>query len=444
MRSTAFYNALPDGTVKQVNPFTGTRVWAVPERGKKPVMQAEPLPIPVSSHLHSPEDYCVFCETRYYETSPEKTRIVATGAAYATLHHLPADRYFETTAEFRRLPNLFEIVSTEYWKKNYGYTLSDDLIRQKERYLASPEGRAHIESILRYKLAVLQDTTPDTLTLSEPLIDAMSDSFFGGCHELIVPRRHWATHGDGTVAHNSSGHLTTEQHFRYMRFAVDAVADIISHNPYARYVSVFQNWLAPAGASFDHLHKQLVAIDEWSETTIKQIGRMSTEPNAFNTDGPGLAAYYGLLLAENDHALAFVGIGHRFPTIEVYSRSNAVRPWKHTNTEIRAISDMVHAMHKAIGSEIACNEEWHYTPLDAPYPIPWHIFIRLRLNTLAGFEGGTGIFIHTITPAELCDMMIPRLFALRSTESIAPLAIADECKIGINPLRYIEAYSHRM
>ena len=33
-------------------------------------------------------------------------------------------------------------------------------------------------------------------------------------------------------------------------------------NRYARYVVVFQNWLKPAGASFDHLHKQLVAVDE--------------------------------------------------------------------------------------------------------------------------------------------------------------------------------------
>ena len=32
-------------------------------------------------------------------------------------------------------------------------------------------------------------------------------------------------------------------------------------NQHIAYVSVFQNWLAPAGASFEHLHKQLVAID---------------------------------------------------------------------------------------------------------------------------------------------------------------------------------------
>ena len=33
-----FYNVMPDGTVKQINPFTGTEVWAVPGRGSKPLL----------------------------------------------------------------------------------------------------------------------------------------------------------------------------------------------------------------------------------------------------------------------------------------------------------------------------------------------------------------------------------------------------------------------
>ncbi len=431
------YSVLPDGTVKQVNPFTGTRVWAVPERGKKPDTHLPPAS--PRQHLHSPEDYCVFCETRYFETSPEKARITAVDDTYTTLYNLPASRYFETIAEVRRLPNLFEIITMDYWKKNYGHALSDELLHRKEEYLAEPEGRAHIEGILRYKLAALRDSTPEAVELTEPMIHSMSDAFFGGSHELIVPRRHLATNTDGAVVHNSSGQLTPELHFHYTQFAVDAIVDIFSHNPYARYVSVFQNWLAPAGASFDHLHKQLVAIDEWGKTTIQQIEMEKKEPNAFTIYGPNLAARHDLLLAENEHAIAFVGIGHRFPTVEVYSRSNVLRPWEHSRDEIHAMSDMVHAIHRAIGSDVACNEEWHYTPPGATHPMPWQILIRLRLNTLAGFEGGTGIFIHTITPAELRDMIVPRLFALRSARAIAPCAIAEECNPGKNPLRYTDA-----
>ena len=32
-----FYNTMPDGTIKQINPFTKTEVWSVPGRGSKPI-----------------------------------------------------------------------------------------------------------------------------------------------------------------------------------------------------------------------------------------------------------------------------------------------------------------------------------------------------------------------------------------------------------------------
>jgi galactose-1-phosphate uridylyltransferase len=61
----------------------------------------------------------------------------------------------------------------------------------------------------------------------------------------------------------SSGDMTPEEHYQYIDFTIDAKEDIYLSNRYVRYVSVFQNWLRPAGASFDHLHKQL-GLDEWA------------------------------------------------------------------------------------------------------------------------------------------------------------------------------------
>ncbi len=37
-----FYNIMADGTVKQVNPFTGTEVWSVPGRSSKPITNEIP------------------------------------------------------------------------------------------------------------------------------------------------------------------------------------------------------------------------------------------------------------------------------------------------------------------------------------------------------------------------------------------------------------------
>ena len=60
-----------------------------------------------------------------------------------------------------------------------------------------------------------------------------------------------------------SGQLSAEEHYRFIAFTVDALRDLVQQHTYARYVAVFQNWLSPAGASKEHLHKQLVAIDDY-------------------------------------------------------------------------------------------------------------------------------------------------------------------------------------
>jgi galactose-1-phosphate uridylyltransferase len=201
-------------------------------------------------------------------------------------------------------------------------------------------------------------------------------------------------------------------------------------------VSVFQNWLRGAGASLDHLHKQLVALDEWGASITGQIRMLREDPNVYNEFGANFAAHHNLVFAENDFAIAYAGIGHRFPTIEIYSRSRAGRPYEHTDEEIRGMSDLVRAIHAAMGNQISCNEEWYYTPIDAVYKMPWHVLIKWRINVTAGFEGGTSIFINPMTPIELRDRMVPGLYHLRDEGKVSWLRIAEECRVDPNPLKY--------
>jgi len=147
----------------------------------------------------------------------------------------------------------------------------------------------------------------------------MANAFFGGGHELIIARHHFvegATHNNQLA---SSGTMTPEEHYQYFRFTIDALRDIYLSNRYVRYVAVFQNWLQPAGASFDHLHKQLVAIDERGVSNDMEIRLVRANPNIYNEEAVNYAAHRNLVFAENDHAIAFAGFGHRFPTLEVYS-----------------------------------------------------------------------------------------------------------------------------
>ena len=435
VREPEYLDVLADGTVKQLNPFTGTEVWTVPGRGNRPlgVQVADPQPISPDEH----GGHCAFCELRYWETPPEKSRVVRRGDDWEQLDGVPASQLLDEVAEFRRVPNLFEILSYNYWHLNYGYELPGDVAARREAYLAEPEGLRHVVSVVEAKLRA-SGSTPEDIARMElgDKLDAAS-GFFGGGHDVIIARRHFVDGAADSAQLASSGTLTPEEHRRFLRFTVDSMEQLYAANRYARYVSVFQNWLKPAGASFDHLHKQLVAIDERGTQQELTLAKLRRNPNIFNDAAANYASRNNLMIAENDHAIAFAGFGHRYPTIEVYSRSEESDPWRHSSQEVDGVSDVLHAMHAATGADVACNEEWHHRPIDVREPMPWRIMLKWRVSTLAGFEGATKIYLNTIDPMTLRDKVVSQLHALRDQGRIAAsLRIATECGCQPNPLRY--------
>jgi len=424
---------LPDGTVKQRNPFTGTEVWTVPGRGNRPFAQQRPDPRPLAAD--DPTHTCAFCAGRYLETPPEKSRLVRDAGEWALLEATQAHAVFDTVAEFRRVPNLFEILGYDYWHLNHGYLIPPEVRRRRDVYLASAEGRAHVEAVAAAK-ARAAGLDPASLTPGELLERA--SGFFGGGHDVIIARRHFVDGAATDAELASSGTLTPDEHARFIAYTAEAARSGYDLNPHARYVVVFQNWLKAAGASFDHLHKQVVAIDEFGTQQEASLRHLAKAPNAFNDDALNVAIANGLVLAANAHCIAFAGFGHRYPTVEVYSTAPSSEPWNHTPQERRGVSDVLHAVHAAIGPDVACNEEWHYRPEGVRTAMPWRIMVKLRLSTLAGFEGATKIYLNTIAPATLHGRIVPRLLELREAGLISgDLAIAEEARLRPDPLRYL-------
>lgn len=424
---------MADGTVKQVNPFSGTEVWTVPGRADRPLEMKRPEPQPVM-----PDQlgyHCAFCTGRVLETPPEKARLVRKGDDAVIFHGTRADD-LSREWEFRRIPNLFEIVPFDYWEKNYDYHLGRDAQARMDAYLADPAGRAHVNKVLRAKLKARYSAEEfDALPDAEKI--AAARGFFGGGHDLIVARRHFVDGATEDTQLASAGTLTPQEHEWYIRLTVDAMRDLYDQNRYARYVQVFQNWLSPAGASFDHLHKQLVAIDQRSVNGEMEVAKLRRNPNLYNEAAVDYAGFHNLIIAENQHAVALAGFGHRYPTLEVYSRSRHGQPWELSREELRGMSDLIHAMHAATGSLIPCNEEWYCKPIDSDVNMPWRVLIKWRVSTLAGFEGGTKIYVNTIDPWHLRDRVVPRLLELRADGKIAAnISIATECKCEVNSLKY--------
>ena len=422
---------MADGTLKQLNPFTGTQVWTVPGRGNRPlsVPQKEPEQL-------KPEDFtarCNFCVDKLLQTPPEKSRTVSRDGHWEIIRDLLPHELGDTQAAFRRVPNLFEIVSYDYWAQNYGFTMDESRANQMERYLADDEGRRHVLDIVRTRLkASGQDDN-----VSEEELLSHAPAYFGGGHDVIIARRHFVDGATDSTQLASSGTLSLDEHYGFIAFTIDSLRDLYERNRYAPYVSVFQNWLAPAGASFEHLHKQLVAIDERGMHSELEIAKLRQNPNMYNEWGVNFASYHNLIIAENDHAVMCAGVGHRYPTINVYSKSPTPEPWRQTEEEVRGMSDILHAAHAGTGPEVPCNEEWHHKPIDLDVPMPWRINIKWRVSVLAGFEGGTKINVNTLSPYDIRDRMVSSLYELREQGRISnEIRIATECAPARNVLRY--------
>ncbi|HEX6886942.1 MAG TPA: DUF4921 family protein [Candidatus Nanopelagicales bacterium] len=431
---------LADGTVKQRSPITGTVVWTVPGRSNRPLPAALPPPMPLPAGRH--DDLCPFCPARIQETPPERARFLLAGSGrpagepWVIRRDLGAREAAAGPWDVRRFPNLFAILPFSYWQANHGVELPVGALDRAARYGREPEGRAHLLAIARARLraagvsAQLADREPQEALL------ASSTAYFASTHDVVTTRRHVLDEATMDDQLTAAGDLTAEEHHAFVACAIDGLADLCEHVPGARNVAVFQNWLRPAGASFDHLHKQVVAIDEHGPLLERVLRLLGSDPHLFNTAVADPASRDRLLIAQNDHAIALAGVGHRYPTVEVLTTGPAVRPHEAPPEVVLGVSDLLHACHAATGRLVPTNEEWHLAPTGADVPMPWRVNLKWRISTLAGFEGGTKINVNTISPFELRERMVTALAGLRGQGRIAPLRIGDECQHGPGILQY--------
>ena len=418
---------MADGTVKQTNLLSGTEVWTVPGRGDRPLPSALPDPEPIDPNQAGA--HCAFCEGRYLETPPEKERLVRGEDGWEHLGNLRAEALNDTVADFRRIPNLFEIVSYNYWHLNHDHVPSEAQHRRMADYLASEAGYDHVMRLVKTRATASGTTEEEFDALSDSLKLQQANGFFSGGHDLIIPRRHYVDGATQTDDLAGSSTLTPDEHEQYIRMTVRAMKNLFSLNPAVKYVVAFQNWLKPAGASFDHLHKQLVAIDQLSVQSQSELDRLKRNPRIYN-EILRVATSRNLVIAQNDHAIALAGFGHRYPTIAVWPTGAPYNPWEATEEQLRGVSDILHAAHAATGVKIPSNEEWYYRPPSVDIPMRWRILLKWRISTLAGFEGGSRIYLNTIDPWRVQKRAVKRLRSLRKRGLIAPMKIGDECEVS--------------
>lgn len=425
---------LPNGTIKQRNPLTGTQVWTVPGRAKRPHSHGKASG-GSQAKLLTPEDFtntCAFCTDRYYDTTPEKSRLVkGVDGHFHKIEGLPAKSMHDMVAEFRRIPNLYEIVSYDFWHMNYNHYPTEEQNRRMADYLASPEGYDHIMHVIKMRLGLLQD---DDAQIPDDELLGYAHGLFAGGHDVIIARRHYVDGAKRADENASAGTLSVAEHRAYIGYTIAAMRDLYNLNPAVKYVTAFQNWLRPAGASFDHLHKQLVALDEYGVQIEQEALRVAANPLIYDQILQ-YVAHRQMTILGNEHAVGFADFGHRYPTLAVWPLGKALLPWEYTREQVDGISDVLHALHCALGRHTPANEEWYHRPVELGTPMRFRILLKRRTSTIAGFEGSTRIYLNSIDPWTLREEVVEQLVQKWREGRIAEsLQIGNDYRLPPNPL----------
>jgi len=421
--------SLPDGTLQHRHPVTGREVWNVPGRSFRPDRarkgEHSPLPLALSNDSKTREEACDFCAGRRLETPPEKNRWWREDSGqWHSQSDRPPSQVTEGRCDFRRIANLFEIIPYDYWALNLGFHPTRDRQSWRDEYLADETGRRHIETLLRNKLKRAGWDSTRLSDWSPKDIRNLSEAFFFGSHDLLVSSRHYKPGAKMDTDIQSSGDLDPDAHYHYLLAASETARDILAHNPLARYAAIFQNWLSPAGASFEHLHKQILGSPRPGPYPEALEKASHADPSFFNRRFLKPALGQKWLIASNPHAIAVAAFGIAYPALWVFSKSRQSRPWELSAEELKGFSDILHACHAATGSNIPSNEEWAYRPPNSTAPIPFHVTLKWRINIHAGYEGASGIAISPMGPGELQKHLADRMKTLQSEGRLGSVDVA--------------------
>lgn len=178
-----------------------------------------------------------------------------------------------------------------------------------------------------------------------------------------------------------------------------------------KYVQIFKNEGAVAGASLQHPHSQIIAVPVIPDVVREELRGAEAY---YNSEGECLYCRINVLeqekrvrlVAENDSFVAFCPFASRFP-FETW-----ISPRKH-QADFSAMDDhllgkmglIIRDTLKTLTSSLKnppYNMVLHTAPTgyeDSAY-YHWHLEILPRLTTVAGFEWGTGIYINPTPPEE--------------------------------------------
>ena len=173
------------------------------------------------------------------------------------------------------------------------------------------------------------------------------------------------------------------------------------------WATVFKNSGPRAGASLEHLHSQLVALDFVPPTMAEELAAARRTADPFG-EMLRQAETDGRIVTQSGDLVAIVPVAPRQP-FETWIVPRTPEPYFHSTSPSRldALADLTQRLIGALDRLVpGADYNWwlHQAPFAAachagkiPSNWHWHLEILPRLASLAGFELGTGCHITTFS-----------------------------------------------
>lgn len=227
-----------------------------------------------------------------------------------------------------------------------------------------------------------------------------------GAHEVIIE----------TPKHESNiGSLSEKQFEDLLWLYRDRILDLKKDKRF-RYILIFKNQGAEAGATLEHTHSQLIALPIVPSNVIEEL--------------KGAMEYYkykerciycdivrqemedrGRIVSENDHFLVICPFAPRFP-FETWILPKKHSPFfEHASKQeyldlSRSLRETLNRLNRTL-NDPPFNYIIHSNPLEEPENghYHWHVEIMPKLTQVAGFEWGSGFYINPVTPEDAAQAL---------------------------------------
>jgi UDPglucose--hexose-1-phosphate uridylyltransferase len=184
-----------------------------------------------------------------------------------------------------------------------------------------------------------------------------------------------------------------------------------------RYILVFKNHGAAAGATLEHSHSQLIAlpiVPDFVREEIEGAKRHHSlkERCVFCDIVHQEIAAGRRVIQENVDVVALAPYAPRFPfETWLLPKSHSARfeesPRQVYESLARMLKSVLTRMNRTLESP-AYNLIIHNSPFSEPQAVDyyhWHVEVIPKLSRIAGFEWGTGFYINPTSPEEAAEVL---------------------------------------